>query len=144
MDIDVEPAKDEKWVMHTVKSLPYGRDPYAVLRKPLSAGRRGYQYTYDFRDRADIDMTLLWTKGDTLDSALVRLLALQPDPLAGRAPRDSMLPESRASRTGFPARTGPHYALPLPTGRSASSASVYPTAWWKAPRLTSTSDCAGN
>ncbi len=93
LDIDVELARDEKWDMHIVKSLPYGRDPYALLRKPLSAGRRGYQYTFDFLDRADFDMTLLWARGDTLGTALGRLRAIQPDPSAGRAPRDSMLPE---------------------------------------------------
>jgi hypothetical protein len=93
LDIDVELAGDEKWGTHVVNSLPYGRDPYALLRKPLSAGRRGYQYTFDFRDRADFEMTLLWTRGDTLGAALASLHAIQPDLLAGRAPRDSMLPE---------------------------------------------------
>ena len=27
LDIDVELARDEKWDMHVVESLPYGRDP---------------------------------------------------------------------------------------------------------------------
>jgi hypothetical protein len=38
-------------------------------------------------------MTLLWHKGDTLQTALERLNAIQPDPAAGRALREAMLPE---------------------------------------------------
>lgn len=38
-------------------------------------------------------MTLLWHKGDTLQAVLERLNAIQPDPTAGRAPREAMLPE---------------------------------------------------
>jgi hypothetical protein len=38
-------------------------------------------------------MTLLWHKGDTLQAALERLNAIQPDPTADRAPREAMLPE---------------------------------------------------
>jgi hypothetical protein len=38
-------------------------------------------------------MTLLWRKGDTLQAALDRLSEIRPDPQAGRAPRDAMLPQ---------------------------------------------------
>lgn len=38
-------------------------------------------------------MVLLWHKGDTLQTALKRLNAIQPDPTARRAPREAMLPE---------------------------------------------------
>lgn len=38
-------------------------------------------------------MTLLWRKGDPLPAALERLHCIQPDPAAGRAPRDAILPQ---------------------------------------------------
>jgi hypothetical protein len=41
----------------------------------------------------DFEITLLWKHGDTLDAAMKRLHAIQIDPAAGRAERDSMLPE---------------------------------------------------
>jgi hypothetical protein len=84
--------------MDVVHSLPYRRNLYTVLSKPPGAGRRGYQYAFGFSGRAGFDMTLLWREEDTLDAALGRLRAIQPDPLAGRAPRDSMLPEFRGNR----------------------------------------------
>lgn len=92
LDINLEYARDQQWRTHFVGLLGSGRDPYAILRKTLTTGRRGYQFTFDFRRHADFEMTLLWRRGDSLEAALGRLHAIKADPAAGRAPRDAMLP----------------------------------------------------
>jgi hypothetical protein len=43
--------------------------------------------------RAHDPMVLLWRKDDTLPAALERLRLIRPDPAAGRAARDAMLPQ---------------------------------------------------
>jgi hypothetical protein len=63
------------------------------MRQMLTAGKRGIQFQFAFRERADFEMTLLWRHGDSLGAALDRLHAIQGDTAAGRAERDSMLPE---------------------------------------------------
>ena len=93
LDIDVEHGNDDKWSAHFVTSLAYGRDPNALMRRLLAAGKRGCQFTFNFRKQADFELTLLWRRGDSLAAALERLHAIKADPAAGRAPRDSMLPE---------------------------------------------------
>jgi hypothetical protein len=93
LDIDLEHERDERWNRHFVAALTSGSDPYTPIRKVLTTGRRGYQFTYEFRDRADFEMTLLWQRGDSLETALARLHAIKADPAAGRALRDSMLPQ---------------------------------------------------
>ncbi|MCW2934152.1 MAG: hypothetical protein JWM19_5114 [Actinomycetia bacterium] len=93
LDIDVEIARDEQWSKHFIASIASGRDPYTPLRKMLTTGRRGYQFTFELREQADFDLTLLWRRGDSLDAALARLGTIKADPAAGRAPRDAMLPQ---------------------------------------------------
>jgi hypothetical protein len=94
LDVNVEHERgDKRWISHSITSLSYGRDMYAPMRKALTTGKRGYEFTFEFREQADFEMTLLWQRGDSLDTALGRLHAIDPDPSAGRAPRDSMLPE---------------------------------------------------
>ncbi len=93
LDIDLELTRDERWARHFVSSFTAGRDPYSPLRKMLTSGRRGYQFTFEFREKADFDMTLLWRRGDSLEAALARLHAIKADPAAGRAARDAMLPQ---------------------------------------------------
>ena len=95
LDIDIEKTSDQQWSTHFVRSLSAGRDPFIPLRKALATGRRGYQFAVQYWDMEgrDFEMTLLWKRGDTLDAAMKRLHAIQIDPAAGRAERDSMLPE---------------------------------------------------
>jgi hypothetical protein len=62
-------------------------------KRPLTSGKRGCQFTFNFRDRADFGMILLWQRGDSLPVARERLHAIQPGPSAGRAERDAMLPQ---------------------------------------------------
>ena len=93
VDIDVEFAADRRWAEHFAACVAYGRDPNSALRRPLTAGRRGCEFQFNFRDRAGFGMTPLWRKGDALHDALGCLAAIRPDPEAQRAPRDAMLPE---------------------------------------------------
>ena len=94
LDIDVEyDYADPDWAAHFVHCLSYGRDPHAPMRRAMTAGRRGCQMVFNFRERADFEFTALWQRGDSLAVALDRLHAIQPDKSAGRAPRDSMLPQ---------------------------------------------------
>ena len=93
VDLDVEFEGDERWAEHFVGCLSYGRDPHSPIRRMLTDGKRGCQFQFNFLQRADFDMTLLWRKADTLQTALARLNAIQADSAAGRAPRDAMLPQ---------------------------------------------------
>lgn len=93
VDIDVEHEIDDEWAAHFAGCLAYGRDHYSLMKRPLTGGKRGCQFTFNFRDRADFGMTLLWQRGDSLPVGIGRLHAIQPDPSAGRAERDAMLPQ---------------------------------------------------
>jgi predicted nucleotidyltransferase len=94
LDIDVEMTRnDARWTERFLACLSDGRDLFAPIKRPLTAGRRGYQFQFEFRERADFEMTLLWKRGDSLDTAMERLRAIKADATAGRALRDAMLPE---------------------------------------------------
>jgi hypothetical protein len=94
LDIDVEyDQTDRRWGAHVATCLAYSRDPHSPMRRALTGGKRGCQFTFNFRDRADFDMTLLWRRGDPLVTAVGRLRSIQADRSAGRAPRDAMLPQ---------------------------------------------------
>jgi len=94
VDIDVEHDIDQRWAVHFADCFAYGRDHFSLMKNPLTGGKRGCQFTFNFRREADnFAMTLLWRKGDPLAVALKRLHAIQPDPSQGRAPRDAMLPQ---------------------------------------------------
>ena len=91
VDIDVEHDIDQRWAVHFATCLAYGRDHFSLMKRPLTGGKRGCQFTFNFRSDADFAMKLLWRRGDPLAAALKRLHAIQPDPSEGRAPRDAML-----------------------------------------------------
>lgn len=93
VDVDIEFEPDLEWGAHFAGCLAYGRDPFSVFKRSLTGGKRGCQFQFNYRDRADFKMTLLWRRGGTLQTALERLHAIQADPAAGRAERDAMLPE---------------------------------------------------
>ncbi len=109
LDIDVEHENDDKWCSHFVTSLAYGRDPNAPMRQLLATGQRGCQFTFNFREQADFELTLLWRRGDSLATALKRLHAIKADPAAGRAPRDSMGPLRSCQQQNH--RAGPRRAI---------------------------------
>lgn len=85
--------RDDRWVSHFVTSLSSGRDPYAVIRRELTTGKRGCQFVFETNQLEEFNAILIWERGDSLPTAMDRLAAIQPDEIAGRAPRDAMLPE---------------------------------------------------
>ena len=93
VDPDIEFDPDLQWGAHFAHCLAYGRDPHGPMKRALTGGKRGYELQFNFRDRADFGMTLLWNRGETLQIALKRLRAIEPDPTAGRAEREAMLSE---------------------------------------------------
>jgi hypothetical protein len=110
VDMDVEfDHKDTRWAAELNQGLSYGYDPRRVFRQALVGRRRGVQFVFDARSDADFDMTLLWRRGDDLQTAVARLHAIKVDPEAGRAERHAMLPEF----------DGMERWLPRPTGRSS-------------------------
>lgn len=64
LDIDVEHENDDKWCSHFATSLAYGRDPNALMRQLLATGKRSCQFTFNFREQADFELTLLWRRGE--------------------------------------------------------------------------------
>lgn len=87
-------AGKRRWLQHFARSLTNGRDPYTVLRVALRGRRRGIELLFE-RDSPgydDIPMTLIWERGESLQTALDRLAEIPEDPNAGRAPREAMLP----------------------------------------------------
>ncbi len=93
VDIDVEYVPDERWKQEAVSALLSGRDPMALLRRALVGRSRGVALTDNLQARVDdIDMVVLWRRGESLQQARDRLRAIAADPTAGRAERDSMLP----------------------------------------------------
>jgi hypothetical protein len=93
------------------------------MRQMLTAGKRGIQFRFAFRERADFEMTLLWRHGDSLGAALDRLHAIQGDTAAGRAERDSMLPEFEGLDDWITARAARRFAPLSATAPYGSSVS---------------------
>jgi hypothetical protein len=94
VDLDVElDHGDRRWHAEVARGLNHGYDPCRMFRQALVGRRRGVQFMFDGRAEADFDLTLLWKRGDDLSAALARLHAIKPDPQAGRAERQAMLPE---------------------------------------------------
>lgn len=93
VDVDIEHETPWDWATRCTSMQIEGRDPYSLFRRPLLEGRRGCQVLFNHRREADFEMTLLWKRGESLEAALERLHGIKPDPAAGRAPRDAMIPE---------------------------------------------------
>lgn len=92
VDVAIRFERDRDWGSHFATCLSYGRNPYTIFRKPLVGRRPGIQFLFE-PDRVEFEMELLWHRGDPLEAAIARLMAIAPDPSARRAPRDAMLPE---------------------------------------------------
>ncbi|WP_307680634.1 nucleotidyltransferase domain-containing protein [Streptomyces sp. V4I2] len=99
VDVAVDVRRDERMTQHVVACLFSGRSPYSELRGQLVGGRsRGIQLQFDTAQRMQLEsegvpMLRLWRRGDTFQHALQILRGIEPDPEAGRAPRDDMIEE---------------------------------------------------
>ncbi|MCK1815211.1 nucleotidyltransferase domain-containing protein [Streptomyces sp. XM4011] len=94
VDLVVEHRTDDRLTSEFLHALSYGRDPSASMKRALKGNSRGLQI--HFRERKTLEaegfeLTLLWTRGESVDTARNRLAAITPDPDAGRAPRDHMI-----------------------------------------------------
>ena len=95
VDLAVEYTGDDEYRMRQVWYMSRGRHPNTDLRAALAARSRGLQFQFKELESLhadDIATTLLWRRGDTLETALSRLAAITADPDATRAPRDEMHP----------------------------------------------------
>lgn len=94
VDMVVEHRRDDRLVSEFVHALSYGRDPSASMKRALKGNSRGLQIHFGERKTLEaegFELTLLWTRGEPVDAARIRLAAITPDPEAGRAPRDHMI-----------------------------------------------------
>ncbi|WP_410589514.1 nucleotidyltransferase domain-containing protein [Amycolatopsis sp. lyj-23] len=92
VDIAVDFSRDRRWTSHFVHCMSYGKNPYVVFNKALRGNSRSVSIIFEPQSYEDIPMTLLWQRGESIDTALERLHAIPADPAAGRAPRHGMLP----------------------------------------------------
>jgi hypothetical protein len=95
VDLAVQYTPDAQYRAQQVWYMSRSRHPDTDLRAALTAGSRGMQFQFQELDNlhaAGIETTLLWRRGENLETALERLAAIRPDPEAGRAPRDEMPP----------------------------------------------------
>ncbi|MFF5491380.1 nucleotidyltransferase family protein [Streptomyces virginiae] len=93
LDVAVVYRSDREFAAELVSAMMSGRDPMAGMKRALKGNKRGFQC--QFNQNSDLpagaEPVLLWKCGDTLADAQARLAAIEPDPDAGRAPRDEMI-----------------------------------------------------
>ncbi|MGP2441350.1 nucleotidyltransferase domain-containing protein [Streptomyces sp. JW3] len=105
VDIVVQHTADERWKRESLDAMFGGRDGYAVMRQALRGRRRGVSFQFQDRSALEeegIELFLLWRRGEPIDLARQRLTAISPDPAAGRAPRDHVLPAYEAIADQIP------------------------------------------
>lgn len=86
-------AGDERWDRHFQDTFFDGKDTMAAARKSLRGTSRGISLTLidgDEEGYEDIPMLVLWQRGESLEMALERLAAIEPDSEAGKAVRHHM------------------------------------------------------
>lgn len=92
VDVAVDFRRDDRWTSHFVHCMSYGKNPYVVFTRALRGNTRSVSIIFEPQSYEDIPMTLLWQRGESIDTARERLHAISADPGAGRAPRHGMLP----------------------------------------------------
>ena len=95
VDLAVEYTADDRYRRRQIWYMSRGRHSNTDLCSALAGRSRGLQLQFQELENLradDIEPTLLWRRGEMLETALERLAAIKPDPDAGRAPRDEMHP----------------------------------------------------
>jgi predicted nucleotidyltransferase len=54
LDLDVEHEVDQRWAVHFADCLAYGRDHFSLMKRPLTGGKRGCQFTFNHVMSADL------------------------------------------------------------------------------------------
>lgn len=97
IDLDVEHSRSERYQELIGDRWWSHRDPHVDFNSALRGSRRGFQILYgqaeQLRDIDGFDLQPIYERGDSLDHAMQRLHAIQPDPSAGSYPRESVLPQ---------------------------------------------------
>lgn len=95
IDVVVQHTTDERWKQESLDALFNGSDSYVAMRQALRGRRRGISFQFQERrtlEEEGFELLLLWRRGEPVALARRRLDAITPDPAAGRAPRDHVLP----------------------------------------------------
>ncbi|MBO0885626.1 MAG: hypothetical protein J2P17_35895, partial [Mycobacterium sp.] len=97
-DIDINVEYDRQTALKMFDVYEWMRGKTTTAIKTALVGRtRKVQMNFEMRLALEsypgVTLVPLWRTGDSLDTALQRLHAITPDPTAGRAPREHMLPE---------------------------------------------------
>lgn len=92
--VEFDQTKDEagRWFATLIAG---GFDHLGALRRELRGNQRALEVHFNELEelREDgFEPQLLWRRGDSLEQARARLVALRPDPSARRAPRDAVHP----------------------------------------------------
>ncbi|MFJ3799995.1 hypothetical protein ACIPSJ_27400 [Streptomyces sp. NPDC090088] len=139
VDVVVQHTTDERWRQESLEAMFSSRDGYTVMRQALRGRSRGLSFQFQYRSALEdegFELLLLWKRGEPVDLAWQRLAAITPDPDAGRAPRDHVLPsyEVLADLLPRPVRIDLHRlctsggatvsAFPLPDAQPSSAVAV--------------------
>ncbi|MFF7993420.1 hypothetical protein ACFZDG_26965 [Kitasatospora xanthocidica] len=99
IDVCVQHTTDDRWLRHSLHASINGKDGYVPMRQALRGRRRGVSFQFQMRSSLEgdgFDLLPLWRRGEPVDLARRRLAGIRPDPTAGRAPRDHVLPAYEA------------------------------------------------
>ncbi|WP_327591538.1 hypothetical protein [Streptomyces chartreusis] len=139
VDVVVQHTTDKRWRQESLEAMFSGRDSYVAMRQALRGQRRGVSFQFQERRALEdegIELLLLWRRGEPITLARQRLAEITPDPTAGRAPRDHVLPayEQIADLLPRPVRIDLHRrctsgaatvtAFPLPDAQTLSAAAA--------------------
>src|SRR6185503_19512023 len=95
VDLIVEFTPDEDFHAQVAMDLSDGFDPFLEFRSALAGRSRSLQFQFHelkALQREGFEPELLWRRGEAIAVVKGRLAAITPDPAAGRAARDAMLP----------------------------------------------------
>jgi hypothetical protein len=97
IDLDVEYEASDELRKRELRDLFDHRVPHVDFMQALRGSRRGFQIHFNqaemLRAEPGFDLVPIFARGDTLEQAMARLMAIEPDPSAPIAARDAVTPE---------------------------------------------------